>query len=198
MLRFTRADIRKILGEAHTEDIENQIMTLHLGVVDAIKDELSKAKTDAEKLSKVQDELNKLKKDKEDNNSYKEMYEKEHGDFEKYKADQQARKTKANKTNAYRALLKKAGVSEKRIDAVLRVSDIDGLKLDKDGNAEDSDKLIDTIKTDWADFIVKEGIQGASTGNPPSNNGGAGKAPSRAAQLQAQYMAEKYGTMNKE
>lgn len=171
MPRFTRADIRKILGEAHTEEIENQIMALHLGVVDAIKDELSKAKADADKLPEVQAELDKLKEGKSNDNSYKAKYEKEHSDFEKYKAEQAAKDTKAEKTAKYRDLLKRAGVADKRLDAVLKVSDIDGLKLDKDGNIEDSDRLIASIKSDWSDFVVKEESKGANTDNPPANGG---------------------------
>ena len=171
MAKFTRADIRKILGEAHTEEIENQIMALHLGVVDAIKDELSKAKADADKLPGVQAELDKLKSGREDDDSYKAKYEKEHAEFEKFKAAQAEKDAKADKTAKYRALLKKAGISEKRLDSVLKVTDMDSVKLDKDGNIEDSEKLLGTIKTEWADFIVKEGTSGADTGNPPGGTG---------------------------
>lgn len=171
MAKFTRADIRKILGEAHTEEIENQIMALHLGVVDAIKDELSKAKADADKLPEVQAELDKLKSGREDDDSYKAKYEKEHAEFEKFKTAQAEKDAKADKTAKYRALLKKAGISEKRLDSVLKVTDMDSVKLDKDGNIEDSEKLLGTIKTEWADFIVKEGTRGADTGNPPGSTG---------------------------
>lgn len=196
MPKFTRADIRKILGEAHTEEIENQIMSLHLGVVDAIKDELSKAKADAEKLPGVQAELDKLKEGKEDDNSYKAKYEKEHAEFEKFKTVQAEKDAKADKTAKYRALLKKAGVSEKRLESVLKVTDMDSVKLDKDGNIEDSEKLLGTIKTEWADFIVKEGAKGADTGNPPAGNGGDGDGTSRAAQLYQQHRASLYGVSN--
>lgn len=171
MAKFTRADLRRILGEAHTEELENQIMALHLGVVDSIKDELSKVKAEAEKLPGVQAELDKLKEGLGDEDSYRAKYEKEHKDFEDYKAQQVAKETKATKTAKYRALLKEAGVSDKRLDAVLKVSDIDGIKLDKDGNVEDSGKLIETIKNDWSDFIVKEDTKGARTNNPPGSNG---------------------------
>lgn len=171
MPKFSRADLRRILGEAHTEEIENQIMALHLGVVDVIRDELSKAKADADKLPEVQAELDKLKSGKEDDNSYKSKYEKEHAEFEKFKADQAEKDARADKTAKYRELLKKAGISEKRLDSVLKVTDMDSVTLDKDGNIEDSEKLIGSIRNEWADFIVKEGAKGASTGNPPASTG---------------------------
>ena len=172
MPKFTRADLRKILGEAHTEEIENQIMALHLGVVDAIKDDLSKAKADADKLPGVQAELDKLKGDGNDENSYKAKYEKEHADFEKFKADQSAKDARADKSSKYRDLLKKAGVSDKRLDSVLKVTDMDSIKLDKNGNIEDPEKLLGSIRTEWADFIATDVATGVKTPNPPATNGG--------------------------
>ena len=63
------------------------------------------------------------------------------------------------KETAYRALLKEAGVSEKRIDTVLKVSDIDGIEL-ADGKIKNADELTESVKKEWADFIEK-----------PENNG---------------------------
>ena len=51
MAKFTRAEIRNILGDACTEEIENRLVALHLGVVDPLKDDLTKYKADAEKLN---------------------------------------------------------------------------------------------------------------------------------------------------
>ena len=44
MPKFTRSDIRKILGEACTDEIENNLIALHLGVVDPLKDDLERQK----------------------------------------------------------------------------------------------------------------------------------------------------------
>ena len=44
MAKFTRAEIRNILGEACTEEIEKRLVALHLGVVDPLKDDLTKYK----------------------------------------------------------------------------------------------------------------------------------------------------------
>ena len=51
-------------------------------------------------------------------------------EFEGMKNEQAKKETHAAKEKAYRALLKETGVSEKRIDAVLKVSDVDGVELD--------------------------------------------------------------------
>jgi hypothetical protein len=60
-------------------------------------------------------------------------------------------------------------VSEKRIDTILKVSNLDELELDKDGKFKESDKLTESIKEEWADFIVQEQTQGANTPTPPNN-----------------------------
>ena len=61
MAKFTRAEIRKIIGESCTDEIENQLVALHLGVVDPLKDDVTRYKADAEKLPGVQKELDDLK-----------------------------------------------------------------------------------------------------------------------------------------
>ena len=104
--------------------------------------------------------------------SYKEQYEKEHKAFEDFKKGVEAEKSKAKKVDAYRALLLKAGVSEKRIDAIVKVTSMDDIELDDNGDIKDADKRIEGIKTEWSEFIVTEKQRGANTENPPSNTGG--------------------------
>lgn len=186
-MAFTRKGIREIIGEACTDDIENRLMALHLSVVDPLKDDVEKYKADAERLPAVQKEL-----DTERANSYKEKYEKEHKDFEDYKSGVEAKETTAKKSRAYKALLKEAGISEKRLEAVLKVSSLDDVEFGEDGKVKDSDKIKEQIKKDWADFIVTEGTKGADTHTPPDNNGD-GNQPSRAAQVAQRHYEALYG-----
>ena len=73
------------------------------------------------------------------------------------------------KADAYRALLKKANISEKRIDTVIKASTaaIDALELDENGAAVGADKLVESIKEEWADFVVYTTTQGAQISRPP-------------------------------
>ena len=71
-------------------------------------------------------------------------------------------------------LLQEAGISEKRLESVLKVSDIDSVELDEKGAIRDADKLAESIKSEWADFITTTETRGANTSNPPAN-GGSGK-----------------------
>ena len=137
----------------------DQIIEAHGETVDALKEERDGYKADAEKLPKEGEET-----------VLKSEYDKIKDEYDKYKADISAKETHSAKERAYRDMLKAAGVSEKRIDSVLKVSDIDGVELDENGKIKDESKYADSVKTEWADFIVTQSTQGANTPKPPANN----------------------------
>lgn len=187
---------RKFLSAMGIEaDKVDEIIAAHSETVEGLKAERDQYKKDAEKLPKVQEELDTLKPQLEEFKPYKEKYDKEHADFEAFKNDQTAKETKAKKTEAYKALLKEAGVSDKHLGAVLKVSDLDSIELDKEGKVKDSEKKLESIKTEWSDFITTTDSKGAETPKPPAGEGqnqthhGTG----RAAQIAAQYYANHYG-----
>ena len=60
----------------------------------------------------------------------------------------------------------------KRLESVLKVSDVDSVELDDNGAIKGADKLAESIKSEWADFITTTETRGASTSNPPANNSG--------------------------
>ena len=45
-------------------------------------------------------------------------------------------------------------------------------EMGDDGKFKDSDKILENIKNEWADFITTKETHGADTATPPSNNGG--------------------------
>lgn len=173
MARFSRADIRKIIGENCTDEMENQLIALHLGVVDPLKDELNANKADAAKLAELQKQLEEAQKTLKETEDWKAKFDKEHSDFDEYKAQIEKDKAIGNIKEAYRALLKENKVDEKRHESILKLkaTDFGAMKLDKDGKLEDADKLSEAIKNDWKDFIVTAQTNGASVDNPPANNG---------------------------
>lgn len=167
---------RKMLKAMSIEDEKiEQIIEAHTETVTGLKDEISGLKADAEKLEGVQKELDALKDNVEkdaDKNPWKVKYDALKEEFESYKAEETAKATKAQKEEAYKAVLKECGVADKRIAAVTRVADIDSIELDKDGKIKDVDKLKESIKEEWADFIPTEETKGAGTATPPANSGG--------------------------
>ncbi|NCE63729.1 hypothetical protein D1159_03830 [Pseudoflavonifractor sp. 524-17] len=160
---FTREFIRKAAKESGMElpkEFEDVLVQEHLSARDAyaagqVKTALEENKQDPPPAVKDTQEYKDLKKE-----------------FEDFKAEQAKKDTRTAKETAYRAILKEAGVSEKRIEAVLRVSDVDGVELDDKGQIKGADKLSESIKTEWADFIPTTHTEGAPTATPPANTGG--------------------------
>ena len=166
---------RKMLKAMSIEDEKiDQIIEAHTETVNALKEDRDKYKEDAEKLPGVQKQLDDALEEAKNSNAdaWEAKYNALKEDFDDYKNDIAAKETKAAKNSAYRALLKEIGISDKRIDSVLRVSKVDDIELDKDGKIKDVDTLKESIKTEWADFIQTTAEHGAQTATPPSSTGG--------------------------
>lgn len=186
---------RKFLAALGIEaDKIDEIIEAHTDTVNALKDEREKFRASHEALPAVQKELDDLKKAAEQNgdNPYKTQYEELKKEYDDYKADVDARELAAKKKEAYAALLKKVGVSEKRIGSIIKVSQLEEMELDKDGNLKNADDLESKAKEEWKDFIVTEETHGAETKTPPEGSG-AGKTPSRAAQVAQKHYEQMYG-----
>lgn len=185
-MALTKTKLKEVLTEAGADeskisDAILKIMDGHTASIDALREERDAAKKEAEELSNAKKEAADLRKEveslKEGNkDSYKVKYEALKEEYADFKKGIENEKTKATKTEAFKKVLKDIGVSEKRIDAVLKVSDIDKIKLDKDGNIEGSDDLKKGLAEEWADFIVKTDKKGADTSTPPANTGGGKKS----------------------
>lgn len=163
---------RKLLkGMGLTEEQMDTIIEAHTDTVDGLKTDLARYKEDAEKLPGVQAELENLKAKGDD--GWKDKHDKIKKEFDDYKREQMQKETKSAKETAYRELLKSAGISEKRIDSVLKVTDLSAVELLEDGKIKNADDLKKSIKEEWADFVVTTKQKGADTKDPPANNGGA-------------------------
>lgn len=161
---------RKLLkGMGLNDEQIDTLIEAHTETVDGLKEQITKYKGDAEKLPGVQKELDELKT--AGDGGYKEKYEKEKKDFEDFKTAQAAKEARTAKEKAYRELLKTSGVSEKRIDAIMKVTNLDEMEMDGE-KLKDEENLSKTVKLEWADFITTEGNQGANTSNPPKNENG--------------------------
>lgn len=160
---------RKMLsGMGLTAEQVDAIIEEHTNVTQGLIADRDKYKADAEKLPGVQKQLDDLKKG---DNDWKTKYEKEHNDFESFKKDVSDKESAAKVRDAYQKLLEDAGVASKHLKTILRVTDFSGMKLDKDGNLEGADKLTESIKSDWSDFISTTSTKGAGVQDPPAKGG---------------------------
>jgi len=149
--------------ELSPKEKAQKIMDEHITVTNGLKDERDNYKADAEKAADLQKQLD----EKANGENWQEKYEKEHESFENFKkqtaADAEAGRVRA----AYRKLLSGEGISEKRIDAILKVTDFSRMKLNKEGNLEGEEDLKTAINAEWGDFKTTVTERGATVEKPP-------------------------------
>ena len=188
-LGITEAQVDAII-EGHDETVA--------GLKSKIDEYKAKETKSAETIASLQKEVEDAKNlaiEKEGKNPWKVKYDALNEEFTSYKTEEEKKAVKAAKKNAYKALLKEAGVSDKRIDAVYRVkeSDLDTLEMGEDGKFKDSDNLVKNIKEEWSDFIATPAEKGAETPTPPANNGANLEGDNSAAKRIAAQRATLYG-----
>lgn len=168
----------------------DEIIAAHTESIEALKAQRDEYKADADKYSAVSAELEGLKKKTEADGTFEQKYndlvaereeadkkatakyEKLKGEFDKFKADAETQQTVARKKTAYRDILQSIGVSPKRLDAVLRLANLDSVQFDENGALANEDDLKKTAAEEWSDYIVTESQLGAETEKPPQSNGG--------------------------
>ena len=159
-------------GMGLTDEQVSAIIDEHTNTVNGLKDARDSYKAEAEKVPALQAELNSLKANNSDD--WKSKYDTLKQTFDDYKTEA-ASKAKAEKVKAaYTQLLKDANVDGKRIEAILKITDLSDKQLDDAGKLVDADKLSESIKTEWSAFIQTTGTKGAEVETPPP--GGSGSA----------------------
>ena len=179
---------RKFLRALGIEDDKvEEIIGAHLETVNPLKDERDNLKEQADKAAELQKQVDALTKQGSSTEDLAKKYEDEHKAFEAYKADVEAGKAEAAKKSAYRKLLEASGIDPKRIDAVMRVSDVSAIEIGEDGNIVDADKLTEQIKTDWSDFVISTGTVGQRVDTPPAKQTGKPEPTNLAEALHQKY-----------
>ena len=164
---------RKFLKSMGLNDEQiDSVIEEHTNTVNALKDEVTRYKEDAEKLPTVQKELDNLKSMTADYDEWKTKYKDEHKAFEDFKADVSAKETATKIRNAYKELLKTGKVDEKRFDSILKVTDFSNMKLNEDGKFENEKELSESIANEWKDFIVSTETRGAEKPEKPLESHG--------------------------
>lgn len=206
---------RKLLkGMQLTDEQIETIISEHTETVNGIKEDLDaltekneQLQKEVKKTAKVQKELDDLKQSIEqakDGNPdpYEEKYNVLKAEFDKYKSDIDEEKERAKKEKAYRKLLKESGISEKRIDSVLKLAKVDGkledMEFDDKEEVKGADKLKEEIKADYSEYVQKEGVDLAKPATPPGAGEDASGTISRASKLAQQYHENLYGATKKE
>lgn len=191
---FKREEIREALGEAYTDEIAGKLVAMHRSVVDPLKDQLddakrdvTKYKTEAEKVPGLQQQV----KDLEGGEDWKAKYEQADQALKDYKAQVAQEATTAKVKAAYKKLLTEEKVSEKTLDAVLAATDFSKMKLKEDGTLDGIEDLKKDIDTRWGGFKVTQRQRGERVDNPPDKP--AGGSDNSVREMAAKWHAQKFG-----
>ena len=174
MARFTRKAIRDIVGENCTDEIENGLMALYLGVVDPMKDEIADLRAKADQLDDVTKERDDAIKERDAlkaGDNFKAKYEKEHQDFEDYKKSIAEKDELATKESAVKAYFEEKGIVGSNLAIALRGAkeEINALKLN-DGKIADTASLDALVGGEYAGLISTQETRGAKMATPPGGD----------------------------
>ena len=152
-----------------TEEQVDSIVEMHTETLEGLKNEAEQYKADAKKLESVQKELDELKKG--GGEDYKAKYEAEKDAHEKTRNDYAAKETAAASERLFRAELTAVGITGKRADQIVKLTDMAAFKV-KDGAYEDAKAVQDHIRTEYSEFVPATKTEGANVANPPTKPGG--------------------------
>ena len=179
---------RKLLKSLSLTDEQiDAIIEAHTEVTDSMKASIESLTEKAQKAEELQKELDKLTAE-----DWQKKFTDKEKEFSAYKASVESKEKETAIKAAYRNLLIDQKVGERQLDAILKITDFSGMKLDGDGKLVDADKLAESIKKDYAGFITTEELRGVGVQNPPGGGGSSGGS-SRAAEIAKRFHEQRYG-----
>lgn len=188
---------RKLLEGMGIDDKQvESIIEAHVETVNGLKADRDKYKEQASKVADLQKQLEEAKTANANGSDWEKKYNDEHKAFEDYKTQIDNEKAQAEKAQAYRSMLMTAGIDPKRIDTIMKVTDLTDIEYE-DGKFKDGDKLKEDAKSEWADFVIKRSTQGSNPATPPKNDDVEGADPDVARRMQERY-ERKFGKVEKE
>jgi hypothetical protein len=162
---------RKFLEGMGIDDKQvESIIEAHSETVNGLKADRDKYKEQAGKVADLQKQLEEAQAASDGTDEWEKKYNDEHQAFEDFKAQIQTERADAEKAQAYRGMLMAAGIDPKRIDAIMKVTDLSDVEME-DGKLKDSGKLEESAKEEWADFVLKTFTKGSNPATPPEPKG---------------------------
>jgi len=157
-----------------TEEQVDSIVEMHAETVDGLKEKLTAAEADAQRLKDVQKELDIIKAKGADD--FKAKYEKEHKDFEDFKKGVTEKEAKAAKEAAVRAYFEGKNITGANLAIAMRGAKDEISAVELDGEAiKDTAALDALVSGEFAGLVVTKTTRGAATATPPANTANGGK-----------------------
>lgn len=150
-------------------DQRDEIMTAHQEVLESIKAERDELRDKAAKVPELEKAIEELKA-AQPTEDWEAKYNELMKEFDLYKEKMQEEQALNEKASLYRSMLREAGIDEKRIDPIMKVTDLSTVAV-KDGAIADSDSVKQAIEDEWGGFITHSATHGAEVETPPTNTG---------------------------
>lgn len=176
MAEFKRSSLRE---QGLTDEQVSSVMSLHLGVTDALKEkihaletELKQEKADSKNVADIQKQLKDAQAENATLKSENDRLKKVETDFTAYKTEQESKETKTAKEKAYRELLKDLEMSDKGIAKAVKYADFDSIELDDKGKLKGAKDLKKTISDEWGDYLPTVTEERADVTTPENTTSG--------------------------
>lgn len=177
---------RKMLDAMGIEQAKiDQIIESHAETVEALKAKAEGYRADAEKVPALEGKIEELEQAKP-TKDWEAEYNKLASQFEEYKEQVSEEEMSRARENAYRDILRELGIDGKRLDAIVKVTDLSGIEFE-DGKVKDSEKLVEAARDEWEAFIPQTATQGASVPTPPDGGSGNSADPGTVKRLQERH-----------
>ena len=179
-MSFTAKQVKAILSN-YGVSLENldvaaeEICGRHKADLDSIKEERDEYREKMRDFDQMRADLETTRTDLKtaqdalkEAQPYKEKYDKEHADFEAFKADATAKEGKAKADTALTKLLTEQGYSAAGIAKIVKYGGLTP-EFDDKGNITNTDALMQSVSAEWGEYhnspVKTEGVQ---TAQPPA------------------------------
>lgn len=161
---------RKMLSAIGIEQEKiDQIIESHADTVNGLKEKASELQKQAERVPSLEKQIEELKA-AQPTEDWEEKYKELKAEYEDFRQKVDDERATQEKSRLYRAMLREAGVDEKRFDSIMKLTDLSEIKVE-DGKIEDAESVKKSIADEWGDFIVQKSTHGAPVDDPPANAG---------------------------
>lgn len=147
----------------------DQIIEAHAETTEALKKQAEELREQASKVPSLEKQIEDMKA-AQPTEDWQKKYGELQAEFEAYKSQVANEHAEQEKARLYRSMLREAGVDEKRIDSIMKVTDLSGINVDE-GAIADAEAVKEAIAKEWGDFIAHTNTQGAKVDEPPTNAG---------------------------
>ena len=157
-----------------TDEVAESIIEAHAETVEALKTRIAELEQQASGYTDLVAERDQLQQRVTDLEGRSTDADQVRAEFDAYKAEVEAARTRESKRTALDALLRdKVGIQRPQArELILRATNLDDIALYGAGNIADADAVVQAHKEEYSDFVTSTRQVGTSTMTPPPSSGG--------------------------